>query len=107
MPVEKHNIDSVWLITVIAFIISFFTKNLYLLLITDVIGVILNIIYSSKNISQRIYLLIFNIAMFTFLLAKPVISIFKAINWIEKFSIDSQQHAFLLVFIATFSIYWK
>lgn len=105
LPVEKHNIDSVWLITVIAFIISFFTKNLYLLLITDVIGVILNIIYSSKNISQRIYLLIFNIAMFTFLLAKPVISIFKAINWIEKFSIDSQQHAFLLVFIATFSIY--
>lgn len=53
LPVEKHNIDSVWLITVIAFIISFFTKNLYLLLITDVIGVILNIIYSSKNISSK------------------------------------------------------
>ena len=26
LPIEKHNIDSVWLITVIAFIISFLLK---------------------------------------------------------------------------------
>ena len=105
LPVEKHNIDSLWLVTLIAFIISFIVGNLYVLLIIDVIGILLNMIYSSKNVCQRIYLLIFNIAMFTFLLAKPIISVFNGIDWIGRFPIDSQQHSFLLVFIATFSIY--
>ena len=50
LPVEKHNIDSLWLVTLIAFIISFIVGNLYVLLIIDVIGILLNMICMSKNI---------------------------------------------------------
>ena len=102
---KESNIDSWWIINFICFLISFCTSQLYLLLFVNVIGILLNIIYASKNVKQRIYFLLFNITSFTFLLAKPVISIVKGVNWIEKFPIESQKNVFLLIFIAIISLY--
>lgn len=102
---ESNIIDSWWILNIVCFIVSFITTQLYPLLILNIIGIILNIIYASKNVKQKIYFLIFNVSSFTFLLAKPVISILNGANWIEKFPIDSQKNTFLLIFIAIISMY--
>lgn len=102
---EKNNIDSYWTINMLLFVIGILLSEPYLLLSTAVLGAILNIIYSCKEIRKKIYILIMNISLFTFLIAKPVISTIKGMDWINRFGITSNVHALIFIVISLFCLY--
>lgn len=102
---ERINTDSYWIINSIIFSIGIIFSKLYLLLGVAVLGVLLNIMYSCKQAKKNIYLLIMNISIFTFLIAKPVISTIEGIDWINKFEVESQVHALSFIIISLLSIY--
>lgn len=102
---KKRNIDSWWILDIIVFIFGAMFSQVYVLLASVVIGLVLNILYATKETRKRIYFLIFNITMFTFLISRPLISTIKSIDWIGKFSVDSQVHSLLFIMLALVCIY--
>ena len=105
MKTEKNNIDSWWIVNLLIFIVGFIFSQLYILLASSIIGVVLNIIYSKRDFKKNIYYIIFNIVFFTFLLSKPLVSILTGRDWISRFSVYSHKNVFLLLIMSLLSIY--
>ncbi len=97
--------DSWWALIAICFAIGFFTSQLFILLLCSIAGIILNILYTKKELKEKIYFILFNIVTFIFLLSKPAVSVFNGINWANKFPVETQKNAFLLIFISILSLY--
>ncbi len=102
---KRRNLDSWWLVAIILFIGGVIFSQLYILLFSVMIGLVLNILYATKNTRKNIYFLMLNITIFTFLISKPFISTLQGRDWINKFSIDSQLHALLFIMIALWFLY--
>lgn len=87
-------------------LIGILTKYSLFLLFAVICIFINNILYCLKSPKKNIFLLIFNFAIFTFLMSRPIIQTFRLVSWWEFFSEESILFSLSSIFFTLIFIYF-
>lgn len=90
------------LLSAIIGILGLATSNFNALLISNLIIVVLNIICPTVKGKRKAYFSIFQIMIFTFLLSRPTIKMFRGEAWWENYQIYSQLFAQMAIWVTSF-----
>lgn len=81
------------------------TNNLIVMLVGILLIMLNNIYYGLCQFSKRIYFSIFNFAIFTFLISKPLIKTFSGIEWWNDYDIMLQKMSLMSIYITLLCVF--
>lgn len=106
VTVYKYIRYTVYIASIICFIISHAVQNIDLMLIAVCILFTANILYGIEKIYERFVFILFNTACMFFLFGRNFIELVEGINWENRFSYEINSKICTIIFISLMSVFF-